>query len=62
MMKYSEFIAETYKLVADFHLVWARGNEVDPDAFPLEMEAGDWDQQFFSFMEMREENGDGDEG
>ena len=48
-MTFDDFIAELRRDVEDFEAGWRLENGYDPDAYPMEMLSGDWDEQFSSF-------------
>jgi hypothetical protein len=48
-----EFKQEQKKLIEEFYYHWRRKNESDQVNFPIEMNAGDWDEQFAMFQATR---------
>lgn len=44
------FVARTQQELADFEKSYRDGNSVAPDQWPLEMGAGDWDEQFLAHL------------
>jgi hypothetical protein len=48
-MKLEEFIEEEKKSLQIFEAWWRAENKKNPKHFPLEMETGDWDEQYFTF-------------
>lgn len=48
-----DFIIEQTKLVGEFADFWHRNCKADLPNFPMTMAAGEWDEQFRLFMELR---------
>lgn len=47
----SEFIEEQKQLLQQFTVYWIKMNSEQPEQFPMELFAGDWDEQFWCFDE-----------
>ena len=45
-MRFHQWCAAEQVLIANFQLWWMVQNDKDPDNFPLDMEAGEWDEQY----------------
>ena len=58
-MTLDKFLEEQQRSLEQFAVWWADQHEVDPEGWPLEMGAGDWDEQWTMF-EFSSDNGDED--
>lgn len=47
------FVEESREELVKFELFWLDMSARSPDAFPLEMHAGEWYEQFISWMETK---------
>lgn len=48
-MNIQEYVAEERKMVEDFIDWWLTQNKIDSECFPLEMEPGEWGEQYLAF-------------
>ena len=49
-MTLDEFEKEMMGEVVEFFENWRKENKKDPDMFPMEMDQGNWDEQFLSTL------------
>ena len=54
-MTLEEFIKECHKDIDDFEASWLDESDDAPKNFPMEMEPGDWWEQFVAFIECNAE-------
>lgn len=45
-MNIEKWIEEERVLLAKFHVWWAAEHKVRPDAYPMDLSAGEWDEQY----------------
>ena len=55
LMTLGAFIASERKRLEKFERFWKRGQENEPDDFPVELSLGDWDIQYQVFSEEGDE-------
>lgn len=46
-----EFMADSRDELLEFERFWLKMNKESPDAFPISMHAGEWYEQFISWLE-----------
>jgi hypothetical protein len=46
MMRLNEWCGVEQVRIARFQLWWLDKHDIDPDNFPLDMEPGEWDEQY----------------
>ena len=45
-MTFEQYLIELRRDVEHFEVYWRDNNAAMPEEFPMDMEAGDWDEQF----------------
>lgn len=45
-----DFISEQITSIYEFKLEWENGVKNNPDAYPQDLEAGEWDEQLRAFQ------------
>lgn len=53
-MTLSEFINEQVEALCRFKLYWSEEHQTDSKNFPMEMNPGDWDEQYNAFNELHD--------
>ena len=51
-MKFEDFIVELQQEVEGFELYWKESRKISPKEFPMELNLGDWNEQFNIFLEI----------
>ena len=53
-MTLEQFVAEEITDVKRFAKAWVKSNGQTPDRYPMDMEAGEWSEQFIAYGTERE--------
>jgi hypothetical protein len=49
-MNIEEFIKDQMEMLKEFQQEWELGKERNPEHYPEELDAGEWDEQLRAFM------------
>lgn len=52
-MSFDEFVVDLNAEIKEFNAYWLAEHAKNPEAFPLEMGCGDWDEQFRAWQSVR---------
>lgn len=63
-MKLEQWVKEGHEQLRAFFEWWGKQAKKNPEAFPTELSAGDWNEQYESFcsIELGKEEGERDDG
>lgn len=50
-MTLDEFVAEEQARITAFRAAWLRDAQQAPEQYPMDLEPGDWDEQFRAFAQ-----------
>jgi len=51
-MKLLEFVLVTQQELEEFKIWWGKENKKNPTQFPLELNEGDWYEQFITYQQL----------
>lgn len=53
-MTLDEFVKYTLVMIQAFQVFWKTSNQQEPEDYQIEMQSGDWDEQFSCFCEAKQ--------